>query len=114
MADFGYAGEILKVDLSAGIVTRLSTAEYADRFLGGRGVAAKIYWDVVPPQTGAFDPENCLIYITGPVTGFNRLAGCRWQVCGKSPAMHPQVFSYANLGGKWGAMLKNAGYDGVG
>src|SRR3972149_11007310 len=102
MADFGYAGEILKVDLSAGIVTRLPTAEYADRFLGGRGVAAKISWDVVPPQTGAFDPENCLIYITGPVTGFNRLAGCRWQVCGESAAMDPGGVSYAHLGGRGG------------
>ncbi len=113
MAEFGYAGEVLKVDLSAGKMTRLSTADYADRFLGGRGMAAKIYWDMVSPQASAFDPENCLIYATGPTTGFARLAGCRWQVCGRSPAMDPQVFSYANLGEKWGSWLKYAGYDGL-
>ena len=106
MPEFGYSGEILKVDLSSGQMTRLPTAGYADRFLGGRGIAARIYWEMVPPQADAFDPENCLIYATGPTTGFNRLAGCRWQVCGKSPAMHPQMFSYANLGGSWGAWLK--------
>jgi aldehyde:ferredoxin oxidoreductase len=113
MAEFGYAGEILKVDLSDGNITKLSTANYADRFLGGRGVAAKIYWDMVPPQTKAFDPENCLVCITGPVTGFTRLASCRWQVCGKSPAMEPESFSYANLGERWGTRLKYAGYDGI-
>ncbi len=113
MADFGYAGEILKIDLADGRVTRLPTADYKDRFLGGRGIAARLYWDMVPPEAKAFDPENCLIYITGPVTGFNRLAGCRWQVCGKAPIMEPETFSYANLGERWGSYLKYAGYDGL-
>ncbi len=113
MSEFGYAGTILKVDLSHGNTTRLSTADYADRFLGGRGIAAKIYWDMVPPQTRAYDPENCLIYITGPVAGFNRFASCRWQICGKSPSMEPEYFSYANLGERWGNSLKYAGYDGL-
>ena len=96
MSESGYAGKILKVNLSDGNITRLPTVSYADRFLGGRGIAAKLYWDMVPPETGALDPDNCLIYMTGPVTGFDRLAGCRWQVCGKSGAMQPEVFSYAN------------------
>ncbi len=113
MAEFGYAGEILKVDLSDGNIIRLPTADYADRFVGGRGIAARLYWEMVPPEAGAFDPENCLIYITGPVTGFNRLAGCRWQVCGKAPVMEPEAFSYANLGERWGSYLKYAGYDGL-
>jgi aldehyde:ferredoxin oxidoreductase len=114
VADFGYAGEILKVDLSGGAIARLPTADYAERFLGGRGVAARIYWDMVPAETGAFDPDNCLVYVTGPVTGFTRLAGaCRWQVCGKSPVMEPEAFSYANLGERWGTRLKYAGYDGL-
>jgi len=113
MAEFGYAGEILKIDLSNGGVTRLPTADYADRFLGGRGIAARLYWEMVPADVKAYDPENCLIYITGPVTGFNRFAGCRWQVCGKAPVMEPEAFSYANLGERWGSYLKYAGYDGL-
>jgi aldehyde:ferredoxin oxidoreductase len=111
MAQHGYAGEILKIDLNDGTITRLPTASYADRFLGGRGMAAKLYWDMVPPSARAFDSENCLIYATGPVTGFTGLAGCRWQVCGKTPVMEPETFSYANLGERWGSYLKYAGYD---
>ena len=113
MTEFGYAGKILLTDLSDGSTASLPTADYADRFIGGRGIAAKLYWDLVPPQTGALDPDNCLICVTGPVAGFTRLAGCRWQICAKSPAMDPEAFSYANLGDRWGSWLKYAGYDGL-
>jgi aldehyde:ferredoxin oxidoreductase len=111
VTEFGYAGKILTIDLSRGNIGSLPTADYVDRFLGGRGIAAKLYWDLVPPQTGALDPDNCLIYVTGPVAGFTGLAGCRWQICAKSPAMDPEAFSYANLGDRWGSWLKYAGYD---
>jgi aldehyde:ferredoxin oxidoreductase len=113
MTEFGYAGEILKIDLTRQTTSILATADYADRFLGGRGIAAKLYWDEVSPETRAFDPDNCLICMTGPLAGFTRFAGCRWQICGKSPLMDPESFSYANLGGSWGAWLKYAGYDGL-
>ncbi|GAI48516.1 unnamed protein product, partial [marine sediment metagenome] len=48
VGESGYAGKILKVDLSRGNTSELPTSDYADRFLGGRGIAAKIYWDEVP------------------------------------------------------------------
>ena len=107
----GYAANILRVDLSTGGVERVPTEKYSDLFLGGRGIAAKIYWDEVPPETDPFDPENRLIFMTGPVTATTGFCGSRWQVCGKSP-LH-NVFSYCNLGGDWGARLKMAGYDGL-
>ena len=109
----GYAGRILRVDLSLKSTSDLSTTDYADAFIGGRGTAAKIYWDEVSPGTEAFDPENRLIFITGPLAGVAGLAGSRWQVCGKSPATSPELFCYSNLGGSWGAKLKFAGYDGI-
>ncbi|OGN95571.1 MAG: hypothetical protein A2Y89_02195, partial [Chloroflexi bacterium RBG_13_51_18] len=112
IANSGYAGEILKIDLSGGGTERLPSAPYTERFLGGRGLAAKIYWDMVPPQAGAFDAENCLICATGPVTGFTGISGgSRWQVCAKSPVMEPEAFTYGNLGERWGTRLKYAGYD---
>jgi len=111
LTEFGYAGNILKINLSDGNVSRVPTAEYADRFLGGHGIAAKLYWDMVPPQAKAFDPENCLIYASGPVTGFSRFAGFRWKICGKSISGDRESFNYCNLGDKWGAFLKFAGYD---
>jgi len=107
---YGYAGKILKVDLSSGSITNAQTGDYADLFLGGRGIAARIYWDEVPPQITASDPENRLIFMTGPLCGVPGFAS-RFQVCGKSIATNQ--FSFCNMGGSWGAYLKAAGYDGV-
>lgn len=109
---YGYTGKMLRVDLSSRSVTDFSTTDYSDRFLGGRGIAAKIYWDEVSPETEASSPENRLIFVTGPLAGFTALAGSTWQICGKSPTS-PEFFSYASLVGSWGAYLKFAGYDGI-
>jgi len=106
----GYAGNILKVNLSTGEIASVPTSDYADLFLGGRGIAAKIYWDEVPPRINASDPENTLIFMTGPLCGVPGFAS-RFQVCGKSVATNQ--FSFCNMGGSWGAHLKAAGYDGV-
>jgi len=107
----GYAGKILRVDLSSGRITDFPTRDYADRFVGGRGIAAKIYWDEVSPDINALAPENQLIFVTGPLAGFPGLSGSRWQVCGKSPST--EQFSYSSAGGSWGAWLKFSGYDGI-
>lgn len=110
---YGYAGKILQVDLSSGSITTIPTAEYANRFVGGRGLAAKLYWVLVPPTAKALDPENALIFVTGPTAGFTGIAGSRWQICGKAFGDTPEYFSWCNLGGSWGVQLKFAGYDGL-
>ena len=44
----GYAGEILRVNLSDGRISKEEIPEeMMRRFLGGRGFAAKILWDEV-------------------------------------------------------------------
>jgi aldehyde:ferredoxin oxidoreductase len=111
IASFGYAGKTLKVDLSSGDITETPTTDYTDRFLGGRGLAAKVYWDEVSPEVRAFDPQSRLIFATGPLGGLPTIGGSRWTICGKSAAT--ERFSYCNLGGGWGANLKFAGYDAV-
>jgi len=90
----------------------VSTTDYAS-FLGGRGIAAKIYWDEVSPETNALDAGNRLIFAIGPLAGLHALGTSRWTVCGKSPLSTPEHFCYSNLGGRWGAELKFAGYDAI-
>ncbi|MFC1823423.1 aldehyde ferredoxin oxidoreductase N-terminal domain-containing protein [Thermodesulfobacteriota bacterium] len=107
----GYAGQMLRVDLSSGAVGTMPTEAYTERYLGGRGIAAAVHWEEVPPEVGAFDPENRLVISTGPLCGVPGFAGSRWMISGKSP-VHNR-FSYCNLGGNWGAKLKFAGYDGL-
>ena len=107
----GYAGKILRIDLSSGSITYAYTADYSERFIGGRGIATKIYWDEVSPEVGAFDPENSLIFATGPCAGLTGISGSRWMMFGKTALTIPEYFNYCNLGGNWGAQLKRAGYD---
>ena len=109
----GYTGKIARVDLSTGTVSEVLTKAFARDCIGGRGMAAGIYYDEVPPHVRAFDPDNRLIFATGPCAGISGLAGARWVVCGKSPATDPQLFTHSNLGGSWGAELKSAGFDGL-
>lgn len=110
---FGWCGKILKVDLTHGETTDLDTMEYANRFLGGRGIASRIYWEEVGPEVGALDPENRLILMSGPLGATGVPGASRFAVVGKSPMRMPEGFCYGNLGGYFAPALKKAGYDGV-
>jgi aldehyde:ferredoxin oxidoreductase len=110
---YGWCGKILKVDLSSEVITEIGTQPYADRFLGGRGIATRLYWEYVPATARAFDPENHLIFMTGPLTGTGAQGASRFEVVGKSPMLMPEGFCYGNMGGYWGPALKRAGFDGL-
>ncbi len=107
----GYAGKILEIDLSSGRTLELATADYAEKLVGGRGFAARLYWERVPPDTAALGEQNALVFATGPLAGVSGFGGSRWLACGKSPATSPERFCYSNLGGDWGVRLKSVGYD---
>lgn len=109
----GWTDRILSVDLSRSALTELDTLAYAPKYLGGRGIATRIYWEQVMPETGAFDPDNRLIFMTGILTGTGAQGGTRMTLIGKSPMRLPEGFCYASLGGFFPACLKRAGYDGV-
>ena len=91
----------------------MDTMPYADRFLGGRGIATLIYWEEVLPSTGAFDPENRLIFMTGPLVATGTQGAARCMVIGKSPMLMPEGFCYGNIGSFFGPYMKRAGYDGL-
>ncbi len=107
----GYSGAILRVDLSSGRVSTEPTERYVKLFPGGRALAARIYWEEVPPGIGALDPANRLIAATGPMGGVHSIGGSRWGLFAKSPFPSPEQFCYGNLGGRFGAELKFAGFD---
>ena len=110
---YGWCGKILKVDLSSEAIKEIDTQPYAERFLGGRGIATRLYWENVPATAKAFDPENHLIFMTGPITATGAQGASRFSIIGKSPMLMPEGFCYGNMGGYWGASLKRAGFDGL-
>ena len=106
-------GTLLNVDLTSLKTTRLPARPYVENDLGGRGIASKIYCEMVPPAINAFDPENCLIFMTGPIVATGAQAANRMSVVGKSPMTLPEGYCYGNVGGFAGPELKKAGFDGI-
>ncbi len=109
----GWMGKILHVNLSTSKISESSTQKYAKKYLGGRGIASRIYWEIVKPETRAFDPENCLVFMTGPLVATGAQGATRMSVVGKSPMAYPEKYCYGNIGGFFGAELKRAGFDGL-
>ena len=110
---FGYMGKIVEVDLDNNKIDFIPTEKYAEKFLGGRGIASRIYWERVKPETKAFDRENVLIFMTGPLVATSVQGAARLSVVGKSPMAYPEGYCYGDFGGFAGAELKRAGFDGI-
>jgi aldehyde:ferredoxin oxidoreductase len=61
----------------------------------------------------AFDPENHMIFMTGPVVAVGAQAANRMSVVGKSPMTLPEGYCYGNIGGFFEADPNKEGFDGV-
>ena len=109
----GWVGKILKVDLTHKVFETLDTMAYAERFLGGLGIGQKLYWDHAAWGADAFDEQQPLIFMTGPLAATSAPSAPRLSVCGKSPCIYPETFVSASLGGFFAAELKKAGFDGI-
>jgi aldehyde:ferredoxin oxidoreductase len=110
MFDGGYTGKILRINLSAKKyqIEPLKENEVL-KLLGGRGLAAKSYYDEIAPQIKSFDPDNKIFFFTGPLTGVALPSTTKFQLSTKSPETGRYLCS--NCGGNFGPQLKTAGYD---
>ena len=81
-------------------------------YLGGKGLGLKLVYDEFRPDMQPFDPDNLLVFATGPATGEKVPTSGRYHVvCSKSP--QTGTVGSGNSGGNWGPYLKFAGYDAV-
>ena len=104
----GYTGKVLLVDLSQNKIEKENLSQdLIDKYIGMRGFTSKFLWDNVKGINGT-DPENLLMFATGPMTGVS-LTGGRVLAAAKSP--QTGLLGYTNFGGHWGPALKYAGYD---
>jgi aldehyde:ferredoxin oxidoreductase len=102
--------KILYVDLSSGrIDTGQVSAEDSKKYIGGRGINAKMLWEMVKPGIDALSPENPLIFGTSVLQGTNVPTSGRTTVTCKSPATGRYLKSSG--GGHWGNELRLAGWD---
>jgi len=106
----GYVGKTLFVDLSRGkIVIEPTNEEFAATYIGGSGYACRLALDHLTSSTEPLDPENVLIFATGPLVGTAAPSSGRHVVCARSPLTRLWGESYT--GGIFGAKMKFAGYD---
>jgi aldehyde:ferredoxin oxidoreductase len=106
----GYAGKVLRVNLSTGkITTEELREEAATLFIGGRGLGAKYLFDEVPAGVDPLGEENKLYFLTGPLAGTSTQSSSRWMVVTKAPLTG--TFIRSTGGGKFGHELKVAGID---
>ena len=102
--------KILRVDLTTGTIkSEPLNMEWADQYLGSRGLGSKYLIEGMDPAADAMSPENMLIFATGPLTGTACSTSGRYSVVTKGPLTN--AIACSNSGGKFGAELKFAGYD---
>jgi len=111
----GYAGKILKVDLSGKKIETIPTKKY-QQWVGGHGMGSAIFWDLVKDKTiDGFDPRNVVTLMTSPLSGtLVPAASGRTEMQGIGVQSYPiGWFTRSNFGGRFSSMLKFAGWDGI-
>ena len=110
----GWAGKILWIDLTAGKISKVPTADFEpEKFIGGIGLNSRIFWDMGCPQIDAMHPDSPIILSVGPLTGVSG-PFTRATISAIAPQCHPrELFAYSGFGSKFPSELKYAGYDGL-
>lgn len=110
----GWAGRVLRVDLSTGKISTEDTIEKYKDYLGGTGIGYKVIWDEVPSGTRPFDAANMIVFGVGPLAGTGAPCNGRTAVTTLWPVCWPQpLVASGHMGGHFAAELKYAGYDAV-
>ncbi|MGB0751668.1 MAG: aldehyde ferredoxin oxidoreductase family protein [Gammaproteobacteria bacterium] len=106
----GWTRKILRVNLTSGTCTSEPlNMEWANAYLGQRGLASKYLAEEIDPKCDPLGPDNKLIMATGPLTGTTAATGGRYSVVTKSPLTN--LIACSNSGGFIGAEMKFAGWD---
>jgi aldehyde:ferredoxin oxidoreductase len=107
---YGYMGKILRVNLTREEMREeVLPEEIARKYVGGRGLAAKILFEELKPGADALGPDNKLVIATGVMPAIPFAGNSRFSVCTKSPLSYAWGESYS--GGYMAPKIREAGYD---
>ncbi|MEW8505713.1 MAG: aldehyde ferredoxin oxidoreductase family protein [Candidatus Thiodiazotropha sp.] len=105
-----WAGKILRVNLTQGTCTSEAlNRQWAQEYLGQRGLATKYLVEEIDPKVDPLSPENKMIMTTGPLTGTMAATSGRYSVVTKGPLTN--CVACSNSGGFLGAEMRYAGWD---
>ena len=108
----GNTGRIADINLTTGTVETLRLPEETyRRFIGGSGLAAKVFWDRADFSTDPLSPNALFILMNGPLTGIRLSGASRMNATARSPLTYGLAES--SCGGWFPPALRLAGYDGL-
>ena len=108
----GFYGKILKIDLkSKQFTTETISDDICERYLGGKGLAAYLLYELNPAGVDPLSPENTLIFATGPLGGSTIWGTCRYGVFTKSPLTG--LFTESYSGGRTPDAIDATGFDAI-
>ena len=108
----GYAGQLLRVNLTTGkIWSEPWSPEDMRELIGGVGLGARILYREVPVHVHWDHPENRLVLATGPLAGLPVWGTGGLTVVTRGAGTDGPTSTQAN--GFFGANLKYSGYDAV-
>jgi len=107
----GYANRTLYVNLETNeILSKPVTLDMKNTFTGGKGFCLWLLWNGTKPETKWDDPQNELVFSSGPIGGITMYPGSgKVTVTTISPLTHSVIDS--NGGGYFGPYLKFSGWD---
>ncbi len=109
---FGWNGKYLLVNLTTKKISEVGLdKETLLNYLGGRGLAIRLLWDLVKPGTDPLSPDNVLIFAVGPLTGYPLPSSGKMVIAAKSPLTHG--YGDGNIGTRAAVELRKAGYDAI-
>ena len=109
---YGYAGALLRVDLTQGATTVEPLEEAILRkYVGGAALGIRYVFNEVPPGIEWNDPENRLFIGSGPLGGTRVGGSGSIAVVTKGPQTNGMASTQAN--GFFGSFLRFSGYDGI-
>ena len=109
---YGYAGKIIRVNLTKGESTiELLDEGFLRKYIGGATLGIKFLYDEVSPGTEWSDPENRLFLGSGPLGGTRVGGSGAIAVVTKGALTNGVASTQAN--GFFGAFLRFSGFDGI-
>ena len=109
---YGWAGKLLRVNLTTGEITTEDDTQY-HKYIGGMGMAYRIMYDEAPMDLDPYDEKALVIFGVGPLTGSGVPCSGRMNVTFRSTWSKGKSIVDGHMGGHIGPMLKYAGYDGI-
>ena len=109
---YGFYGRYLNIDLGKKnhSIETINDDVY-ETYLGGKGLASYLLYELNPPGVDPLSAENTLIFATGPLGGSTIWGSCRYGVYTKSPLTGFITESYA--GGRTPDAIDATGFDAI-